>query len=239
MPNDVFMRLLFFLLCATAAVYLSHLARADVAPPTGEAVNVRAYAIDRNWVQVVADIPAGHTIPGDSLKITATTPGYTLGKPDHGTAAGDRYQGEVTLNLPLKYRDAHPDQHLTIDLSTAYTLCSSGGSCRTGAHQSLQVTIPPVAPAPAASNSGHESGVAGLLSAIGKKLGIGAPTMATSVFSNPIRPLSCPPRSLTATPSRYAGTSPTAITCTAKNFTSPSSRLTAHSWASPTSRRAR
>lgn len=173
MPNDVFIRLLFFLLCATAAVYLSHVARADVTPSPGTQVDIRAYAIDRNWIQVVADIPAGHTIPRDSLKVAVTTPGYTLGKPDHHGAAGDRYHGKATLNLPLKYTDTHPDHLLTVDLSTTYTLCGTDGGCRDGGQKSLQVTIPAVAPSSAAGNGGSDGGVAGLLSAIGRKLGIG------------------------------------------------------------------
>ncbi len=185
MPNDVFMRLVFFFLCATAAVYLSHLARADVAPPSGEQVDVRAYAIDRNWVQVVADIPVGHNIPRDSLKVSVVTPGYTLGKPKQADAtAGDRYEGEVTLNLPLKYTDAHPDQSLTVDLGTDYTLCSDSGNCRDGKPQSLQVTIPAVAPPPAA-HSDANGGVAGLLSTLGRKLGLGGGDKEQQRFLKP------------------------------------------------------
>lgn len=173
MQNDVFFRLLFFLMCATAALYLSHLARADVSPPPGDEVDVRAYAIDRNWVQVVADIPAGHNVPRNTLKVTVATPGYTLGKAHHDGDHDGGYRGEVTLNLPLKYQDTHPDKPLTVDLDAAYTLCGDAGTCRAGGHKSLQVTIPPVAPAPAAGVSGETGGMAGLLSAIGKKLGIG------------------------------------------------------------------
>lgn len=186
MPNDVFMRLLFFLLCATAAVYLTHVARADVAPPPQKDVAVRAYAIDRNWVQVVADIPAGHNIPRDALKVGVITPGYTLGKPKQAdTAPGDRYQGEVTLNLPLKYTDAHPDRPLTVDLRTAYTLCGGNGECRDGQPKSLQVTIPAAAPPPAAAHGTDEGGVTGLLSALGRKLGLGGGEKEQQRFLKP------------------------------------------------------
>jgi thiol:disulfide interchange protein DsbD len=176
MPNDVLMRLLLFLLCATAAVYLSHVARADVAAPPGDGVDVRAYVIDRNWVQVVADIPKGRAIPSDSLSFTAVTPGYGLGSPKLPVAKNGRYRGEITVNLPLKYTDTQPDRALVIDLLAGYTVCDDGGACGGGETKTLQITVPGAAPAPApAVESAAEQGggMSGLLTRIGRRLGIG------------------------------------------------------------------
>lgn len=186
MQNDVWIKLLFFLLCITGAIYLSHVTRAAEAPA---APVMRAYVIDWNWLQVKVDVPPGKALPEDSLNFSVATPGVTLDRPKLPAADGGRYTGQMTINLPVHYADGRPQATMGVDLKAQYSLCS-GSDCTPAAAQDFPLTVP--APQALDTAKSDRGGIAGLLAGIRASLGMAPPQQTflkpDQVFSISVQP---------------------------------------------------